>query len=95
MRAEYRYQLALLILEAALLQSRQDQWPCSNAEYWPVDMPGIDARHHASWRLEKRRRIIRDRQARQNERRRVARHARIQQRRRAVMRVPATQACSS
>ena len=43
-----------------------------------------DARHHASWRLEKRRRIIRDRQARQNERRRVARHARIQQRRRAA-----------
>ena len=84
-RAEYRYQLALLILEAALLQSRQDQWAMQQRRILARRHAWYrDARHHASWRLEKRRRIIRDRQARQNERRRVARHARIQQRRRAA-----------
>ena len=81
-RAEYRYQLALLLIEAALLQSQQDNWAMQQRR--------ILAKRHAryrnagrvaNWRLQRRRRILRDRQLRHQQRMRECRPQSSQQRR--------------
>ncbi|MGC6415955.1 MAG: hypothetical protein ACON3Z_02440 [Bradymonadia bacterium] len=81
-RAEYRYQLALLLIEAALLQAQQDNWAMQQRRILAKRHARYrNAGRFANWRLQQRRRILRDRQLRHQQRMRANRAARIQQRR--------------